>query len=250
MADMIIHPERSTDKMPRQLVEREVTPGVRSWVSPGLDSKRTTLVFCHGLKANRGFFVDTAIEMEKAGYGVVLLPMPGHDVSPEDTIGFGTRESVLIKKTLDSLKSQKIVLVGCSLGGAAVWLASDHPRVNAVVSESAFARLRPATKQWLDGVLPMGHLLFAPVIWFGAARTGIDPDAVNPIEIAKKWDRQKPVLVMHAENDNTIPLDEGKALAEAVGTELWVVPKASHATCQWRGGSEYVDRLKALAMKL
>jgi pimeloyl-ACP methyl ester carboxylesterase len=251
VANSIINAPRSVPMMPKQLVVWEPVPKVPAWVSPAVvqGKAKNVFIFSHGIKADRYFFADTARELVKRGYDVVLLPMPGHDEGPDQYLGFGPKEAELIKKTVDAVKADHIVLVGCSLGGAATWLASDHLRVDGVVTESAFAHLEPITHIWLDRAISGGSVIFRPVIWIVSGKLHINPSEVNPAETAAKWDHRKPALVMHAGDDNLIPIEHGRELAIVSGAEFWEVPGRSHAQCQ-DVGSEYVDRVEGVMKRV
>ncbi|MEI7984276.1 MAG: alpha/beta fold hydrolase [Armatimonadota bacterium] len=251
VANSIINAPRSVPMMPKQFVVWEPVPKVPAWVSPAVAQGKAKNVFIlsHGIKADRYFFADTARELVSRGYDVVLLPMPGHDESPDQYLGFGPKEAKLIKKTVDVLKADHVVLVGCSLGGASTWLASDHPKVDGVVTESAFSHLEPITHIWLDRAFPGGSTVFRPVIWIVSGKLHINPSEVNPAETAAKWDHRKPALVMHAGNDLLIPIAQGHELADVSGAEFWEVPGRSHAQCQ-DVGKEYVDRIEGVMKRV
>jgi pimeloyl-ACP methyl ester carboxylesterase len=232
LANSVMSPPRRVADMPDAFKEVEIVPGSPAWVSPDLETKDEVFVMSHGLGGDRGFFADTAIALQKKGYGVVLTAMPGQDTSKIKTIGFGTLESEVIKKTLDALKAKKIVIVGCSMGGAATWMASDHPKVAGIVTEGAYSRLGPVTKEWLKAKIPGGDIVFAPVIWIATWKLGIRAGDINPVEFAEKWDRSKPAVVIQAENDSLIPRVQADELAKASGAEYWVVKGVGHANCQ------------------
>jgi pimeloyl-ACP methyl ester carboxylesterase len=245
LANSVISPVRFRPTMPASFQEREIAPGNPAWVSPDLDKRDQVFVFSHGLGGSRDFFASTATELQKRGYGVVLLAMPGQDSHPAKTIGFGTTESQVIRATLDKLTAKRIVLVGCSMGGAATWMASDHPKVDAIATEGAYGRLDPVTKVWLRAKAPSGDILFAPVIWIATSRLRIKASEINPVDYAKRWDHAKPALVIQSANDDLIPREQADELAKASGAEYWVVEGTSHANAQGVG-AEYVGRLEAL----
>ena len=250
MVDMIISAPRSVPMMPRQFVIWEPVPKVPAWATPAVTQgkAKNVFIFSHGLKADRAFFVDTARGLVARGYDVVLLPMPGHDENPDQYLGFGPKEAKLIKQTVDAVKADHVVLVGCSLGGAATWLASDHPRVDGIVTESAFARLEPITHIWLDRAFAGGSVVFRPVIWVVSAKLHINPSEVNPVQTASKWDHHKPALVIHAGNDQLVPIADGHELAKASGAEFWECAGRGHSDCQ--DEKTYVDRVESVMRKV
>ena len=226
----------------------EPVPGVRAWVTPSLvdGPRKEVFVFSHGMKGNRDYWADTALKLQERGYQVVILPMPGQDDNPEKSLGFGPKEEQLIRRTVRALKAESVVLVGCSLGGAASWMASDEPGVSGVVSDSAFAHLEPATRGWLKKDLPFGDILLRPVIWFGTAMVGIKPDEINPVDTARHW-KDRPAMVIHGGEDRMIGTDQAEELAKASGAELWIIPGRGHADLQMH--QDYVDRVEAVMKK-
>jgi pimeloyl-ACP methyl ester carboxylesterase len=248
LADAVV--SRRNQDVPSRPTELEVwnpVPNVPAWASPAVSkgTAKNVFIFSHGLKANRAFFKTSALEMVKRGYDVVLLPLPGHDEHPDDKLGFGPKEAALIRSTLDAIKAEKIVLVGCSMGGAASWLASDHPKVDGIVTECAFGNLDPVTRVWFDRKMPGGSIVLRPVVWMASWKVGITPGDINPIETAKKWDRAKPALIIQAAEDKLIPIAQSKELATASGADYWLIPNMPHATCQ-QIGVEYEDRIESV----
>lgn len=260
-AGSFLSPFRIPVKTPAELRETSLSQPdaeVPMWVSPDLltDSiRREVFIFAHGYGNARSFWRETAIAIEKAGYGVVVLAMPGQDKNPRQMVGFGTTESELIVDAVSWVLGKagdeplKIILVGVSMGGAASWLASEKlPQVSGVVTEGAYARFGPIPGRWLDLTLPMGNVILRPVIWFAKKKSGLDPDVINPVESAAKW--SKPALVIHAERDRVMTHDHASELREASQADFWVVPGAAHSKCQTVAPQAYVERLISFAQKI
>lgn len=253
LADGLIHMPRSHPEKPSEFGVWQPVKDVNAWVTPSIiEGKRETVfVLCHGLGGDRGYYANTGLELQKRGYQVVILPMTGQDDNPSETVGFGPAESELIRQTVRALKAERTILVGCSLGGAAAWLASDEPGVSAVVSDSAFARLDEACEAWLKKDLPYGNILLRPVIWFGTARVGVKPSGVNPVDLASVWNPirnqipPKPALVIHGSEDRLFGKSNAERLAKAAEAELWIVPDKGHA--QPVDDPNYVGKLIELA---
>ncbi|MEI8281598.1 MAG: alpha/beta hydrolase [Armatimonadota bacterium] len=251
IADMIITRKRVPSIKPPQFSTWEPVPNVVSWTSPAVPegNAKNLFIFAHGIKADRSFFANTATVLMKRGYDVVLLPMPGHDVNPDPHIGFGVTESKLIKQTIDAVKADHIVLVGCSMGGAGTWLASDHPRVHGVVTESAYGRFEPITHIWFNRVFTGGDILFRPSVWIASNKLGLNPSDINPVETAAKWDHKKPALVIHGPIDSLIPYAQGQELAKVSGAELWSPENREHGKCQDEGDA-YIDHVESVMKRV
>lgn len=249
MATEVISPKRVIPLMPRAFKEWETSPGTMSWASPSVVSGKaeTVFVMAHGLGGQQDFYSDLGMKLQDEGYGVVIPPMPGQGTSPLKEVGFGVTESEVIKQTIDKIKAKHIILVGCSMGGAAVWLASDHPRVDAVITEGAYGRLEPVTRYWFERKTKGGAFLFRPVIWIASWRTGKQPSSVNPVETAAKF--KKPALVIQCGGDNLIPMEQAKELAQVSGAEFWEIPALKHA-CGQDVGPEYLEKIEKIAEKL
>ena len=218
------------------------------WVSDPLVSPVFVLV--HGYGGSQAGWSDVASLLHARGFGVVIPAMPGHGPLAKEQSGFAVKEADIVVDTVEWIHNHvegdsKVVLVGISMGGAACWLATErNPSIEAVVSEGSFARLGPATKQWLNRKAPGAHIALYPVTQMARRMTGVDPAAVNPVESAAKWGGKS--LVIHGEHDALFSTDDAREIAEAAGGDLWIVEGAGHAHCSSVDLEAYVDRLTAL----
>ncbi len=128
-----------------------------------------------------------------------------------------------------------IIIMGRSLGSAsAIEIAVNHKdKISGLILESGFA--------WTE---PLLRIL------------GIDPDAIGFKEesgfrnIDKIQTFDKPVLIIHAEQDHIIPFADGQALYDACSVSdktLLKIPGANHNDIFMRGLSEYMAAVKALS---
>jgi pimeloyl-ACP methyl ester carboxylesterase len=225
--------------------------GINAWTSD-LSHAKAVFVLVHGYGGNQSRWADTGNALTSKGFGVVIPALPGHDSRTEETCGFAIKESQVVLDTAAWIREHagedtEIVLVGISMGGAACWLASERdPKIHAVASEGAFARLEPATKRWFNAKVPGASTFLAPVIWFAKGMSGVDPATVNPVDAAAKW-KGRPALVIHGDQDQLFATFDAEALAEASGADLWIVKGATHAQCCNVDLKAYVDRLVKLA---
>ena len=229
--------------------------GERCFVSARLAAGKpvpVVFVLAHGLGGDRSSFIATANTLDKAGYGVILPPMPGQDVNTEDRIGFGVEESALLAKIADEARRRpgnpKIIVGGVSMGGAAAWLATARTKTDGVITESAFADAEQAAEDFLNSRIKGGALMLRPVVVFGGWRSGIALGKIRPVDAAR--DYQGPSVVIHAGEDRTIPLGHGERLAEAARTELLIVPNVAHAYARAPDPESYDRRFLDLAARV
>lgn len=246
------------------------------WASPGIGAKlaaregvaargagtgsatdppamRAVYVLIHGHGGHRGSWTEVYRGLVDAGFEVLVPEMPGHGVNPDPVCGFGPKESriaiALARAAREAAGGEvRIVGVGLSLGGAALWLAGrdDPDAFDAIVSEGSFAELQPTVDRWFSRVVPGMHVAMRPVQWFAQLRTGVHPSQVRPVEAARTW-RGRPALIIHAAEDRLAPEEDARRLADAAQAELWVVPGAGHAHA-WDGDPQgYLMRLISLA---
>lgn len=221
-----------------------------TWVG-GPDSPERVYLLVHGYGARQSFWNPLAGELSRRGHRVVVPPLPGHGLEGSPSTAFGIEEAKVVARTAKALRKlhpqSRIVLLGCSMGGAAGWLATEHAEgaVDAVASESAFARFDEAMAFWFERKLPGASITLRPVIWFASWMSGLTPSDNVPMEAAAKW-RGKPALVIQAGADQLIGRSHADRLAEAAGCEMWIVPKARHARVQDVALEEYAARLESL----
>ncbi len=197
-----------------------------AWATPGLAAGKgapVVFVMAHGYGGNRDTWKDLLQELPKRGFDAVAPCMPGQDASPDRTVGFGVKEARVVVDTVKWVRSQykgtppKIVLLGLSMGGASVWLASAiDPSVDGVVSEGAYANFEQAMNTWFDRKAPGASVYLKPVVWFASSLSGIKPGSVLPVESAALW-KGKPALVVQGAEDHLIVRSHADRLSVAAG---------------------------------
>ncbi|MGK2850754.1 MAG: alpha/beta hydrolase [Candidatus Limnocylindrales bacterium] len=201
--------------------------------------------------------------------GVLGLDFRGHGESADGLSTFGLLEVEDIAGALAWMGERgisRVALVGTSMGGisaiAAVAVLGDgslaaadidpdaprasidppRPRIVAVVADSVAPEL----------VVPIANRLSGPFRRFTAARLfdgaasilGADVRATEPIRVIGLVD-PVPVLLIHGEDDTTVPIAEGRRLAAQAGpaTEHWIVPGAGHSESHEVAGQDYERRV-------
>jgi fermentation-respiration switch protein FrsA (DUF1100 family) len=186
------------------------------WILPPRDAVGPVpyLVFTHGNGELIDDWLDAFATPRAWGMGVMLVEYPGYGRSPGAPSERSIREALLA--AYDHLASQpdvdrgRIFVHGRSLGGGpACALARERP-VAALILESTFTSLRPFFR-------PYG--LVGPLV--------LDPfDNVESVE-----QFEGPLLVLHGERDEIIPVAHGRELASrARAAELHVLD-CGHNDC-------------------
>src|SRR4051794_4935780 len=104
LARLYLGPRRSNPSMPKGAVAVEI-PGqpfaVPTWVSANVATAPVVFVCVHGYGGSRNAWRELLTHLPQHGYGVVVPALPGHDVSPDETRGFGSKESHVVIETVD-----------------------------------------------------------------------------------------------------------------------------------------------------
>lgn len=224
-----------------------------------LPSPCPTIVVCHGFKGfmEWGFFPALAELLADRGFVVVRFNFSGAGVRPgEDRVSdldafradTYSRELAELRAIVDGLDEittgdcdrLRLGLLGHSRGGAVALLAAADPRlaqeVRALVTWSAIARLDRWSAEEKERWRDEGEILVAN------ARTGqqlpVGIGLLDDLErhgteldpLAAAGRRTAPWLVVHGDEDESVPVAEGRRLAGAGGAaaELMVVEGAGH----------------------
>ena len=217
--------------------------GVRlaGWYVPaasGIGPDGPTVVVSHGWTNNKSGVIETLSVFHDA-YNVVLFDFRNHGQSQDSETTQGIDEQRDLAAVLDWLVANKgpetIVLWGQSMGGhAAVNVAADDPRVDALILDSTHSRLTvPMANRIENDGYPFGQA-GALVGVFGAwVRTGVNVMSDDPIQAVTELG-SRPVLIVHAGADDTIPPSDAEAMRDAavaagVDARLEVCASAGHA---------------------
>lgn len=222
--------------------------------------RRPTLVICHGFKGfmEWGFFPHLAQLLADRGFTVVRFNFTGSGMQPGDArvTDEGAFASATFSRDLDELlfllaavgatlaapivDRDRLGLFGHSRGGGTALLAAAHPEgskhLRALVTWSAISTFDRFSTEDKDLWRQRGSI---PVV---NARTGqelsIDRLVLDDLEarsaeldlLAAAQRRQAPWLLVHGEDDETVPVTEAEQLATAATdpTRVVSIPAAGH----------------------
>jgi uncharacterized protein len=170
---------------------------LHGWLIPGRTP--TTLLYSHGNAGNiSGRVAIARLLVDQLGVGVFLYDYRGYGKSEGTPTEAGLVSDALGARAAllrEGVAAQNIVYFGRSLGAAVtIDLALAHPP-RGVVLEAPFASVRAMAAT----VLPGGSWMF---------RTRWD-------SLAKIPNLRAPLLVLHGDADETIPLAQGRAIFDA-----------------------------------
>jgi uncharacterized protein len=222
---------------------------------PGVD--RGTVIFCHGFKGfwNWGGFPSALDALAGAGFYAIGFSFSGSGVARGDRVDEPERfaENTFTRQTDDlrdvtlaaregrlpphGRRADRVGLIGHSMGGGvAVLYAASDPRVGAIATWAGVAhvdRFPPeVVREWRSrGWTTItnartGQELRMSTAWLDDAernRASLDI-------LAAAGRLAAPLLVIHGEADESVPIAEARAIAQAAGerAQLRTLPGEGH----------------------
>ena len=208
----------------------------------GKRKPRGVFVLYHGNGENLSSHYVTMLWALKQGFDLFAFDYRGYgrsqgEASPEGTVRDG---EAALRWVHGEYPSTPILIVGQSLGGAvalrnAIDLKSEIP-FRAVVIEGSFPSYRRVGREvlsraWLSWPFQWLALLVLSDRWAPDGEIG----RIAPV----------PLLVLHAEDDRTVPYQFGEEIFWQAGEprELWKVPGRGHTDAFIRRGLGYPEKL-------
>ena len=231
-------PERRILRWPAEvgLTAREVTietddgERLHGWFVASEARSRGHVLFLHGNGGNIADRLDHASSLSRAGFDVLLFDYRGYGHSSGRPSEEGTyRDARAAREALlrqDEVEPSRVVYVGESLGGAvALALALDAPPLG-VVLQSAFTSVREMARE---------HYPYLPA--------ALVPDAYPSLSRVEKL--RSPLLVLHGERDEVVPVSHGRALFEAAREpkSLRIFPGLGHNDLLERAADDYAEAI-------
>lgn len=254
IGDQLTSPERETLTFtPKTLgvkyenitIKSEDEQDLYGWWIPH-PTPRATIVFAHGYGKNREQsdlpLKELIPEFHEQGYQFLTFDFRGSGISEGNRVTVGAKEQSDLAAAIAYAKERSdgpIVLYGVSMGAATALATADETDVAAVIADSPFSDLRGYLETNLPVWSDLPNFPFTPVImtvtpWF----TGLDADLVKPIDDIAQV--EAPVLLIHSQGDDAIPVGESEQLAEAgKEVELWVTDNDGHVQSHRSYQAEY-----------
>jgi alpha-beta hydrolase superfamily lysophospholipase len=207
-------------------IDTEDGERLHAWLVAGQAPAVGRIVLCHGNAGNIGDRVLTAALLSAAGFEVLLFDYRGYGLSSGKPDEEGTyrdaRAALAALSERPGHDRDPLFYLGESLGGAiALKLALESPP-RGLILQSTFTSIRQAARH---------HYPFIP--------PPLVPDAYPSLRAIAGL--RAPLLVLHGDRDELIPLAHGRALLDAAPEpkQLHVFAGSGHNDLIERAGREY-----------
>jgi uncharacterized protein len=215
---------------------------VRGWYLAPRNA--AVLMLVHGSPANRAELLPEATGLARAGFGILLLDMPGWGESGGQPT-WGAPSRAALRAGIDLVMArpgvERVGLYGFSMGSCvAAQVAASDARVSAVVLAGAFtsleAQLRHAYGSW-------GSITTWPATW-AARRHGLAVDELDTLQAVRQL-AGRPLLLVYGTDDNVVPaaMTEQVFAAAPEPKQRLVVKGAAHGDYAQVMGDAYVEQL-------
>lgn len=193
------------------------------------------LLWCHGNAGNVIHRLDNLVELYRLGFSVFLFDYRGYGRSQGRPTEEGLYRDALA--AYDYLAKdrhvapERLVLFGRSLGGAVAGQVAAQRPAAGLILESAFPSIAAVAR---------AHYFGLPVDWLLGAEFNLAKELAG---------LSLPVLVIHGDRDDTIPIELGRQLFDAARPpkDFYPVPGADHNDLYAVGGRAYFQRLRQFA---
>jgi pimeloyl-ACP methyl ester carboxylesterase len=195
------------------------------------------VLLCHGNAGNVGDRVAHVDLLSAAGFDVLAFDYRGYGRSTgrpsEQGLGRDARAARVALLDQDGVDPDRVLYLGESLGGAvALALALERPPAGLIL-HSAFTSVRDLARR---------HYPLIP--------RALVPDAYPSLRLIGRL--TVPLLVLHGERDEIVPLMHAEALAEAAAgpKRMHVFAGAGHNDLLARAGPEWARAIASWAREL
>ncbi len=193
------------------------------------------LVIVHGWSRNVERALPYIRHLQPLGYTLLAIDARNHGSStPLEAPTVGTfTEDVLaaIQYLAEKNPSTRLGVIGLSVGGgAAIAATGQDKRIQAAITVGAIAHpVDLMQAHFAERNIP--GFVTASLFLYMRLRYGIDYERIAPVNHIPNAVGK--LLIIHGENDETVPLAHGRRLAAAneANARLWVVPDKAHSDC-------------------
>lgn len=206
----------------------------------------------HGWGANSGVTLPLVEFAAPVSSHVITYDARGHgrnSVAPQVNL---TTFRDDVRRAVDAVREvaprRPLVVIAHSMGGAgSILAAADGARISGLLTIASPYHVYDTIVAYLNDQGLPGGLIVRLVKPFWRLRVGVPERDIHPGKAAERI--RIPFKVVHPEVDSRVVLEEGEALARAVGVELVTIPSAGHTDVLGRPelGDEIVRFLEGFA---
>jgi alpha-beta hydrolase superfamily lysophospholipase len=223
------------------------------WLLPG-KAQSGAIILLHGVRENRTKMLERARWLSREGFTILLFDFQAHGESMGKQITFGWLESrdvqAVVKFMREQFPTERLGIIGVSLGGASTLLASPPIEADALVLESVYPTITQAVNDRLTHHLGKWAGILTPVLTSQfKMRIGITPEALRPIDHISKLTMPKFILAGTEDHHTTIAETRDLFQAAALPKQLWEVEGAAHIDLHNFARSEYEKRVGGFLKK-
>ena len=222
---------------------------VHGWLAYGKPGGGVVLL-AHSMRSNRLEMLSRARFLKDQGYSALLIDLQAHGETAGEKITFGLRESENVEASIAFLRktfpAERIGAIGASLGAAAIVLAKQDLRLDAVILESLHATIEEAVDNRLKLYFGnYGSVLLPLMLSQLSFHLDTSLDELSPITRINNLN--SPVLFISGTRDAHTTQSETERLYAAARNpkELWIVPGGGHFNMHSYAGKEYEQRITA-----
>ncbi len=182
---------------------------LEGWLLPS-HIQNGTILFIHGMGSNRESLLEQAISLHNLGYTALLFDLRGHGSSDSSVTTLGHHEvkdvyaALAFLKTQTHVNSDRLAVVGHSMGAAIALLASSKLTFEAMILESCYAEVKANLAASIKAFTNLPAVPFVQMmLLLGTLRTKVKLARLRPIE-ALVGLKNTPVLFIHGQKDKTI----------------------------------------------
>lgn len=202
----------------------------------GRENTGPLIIAIHGWENTSDKFLPLAKYLTGKNFRVVLLNTRNHGASDSDGYSTMVKYSEDLTNTCDNYRQLlkddvRIVLVGHSLGAAtSIYVASKRSDISAVVAIAGFADMETVLlKTFRKNRIPA--FLGPFIIEYLEKKIGAPLHDLAPKN--RITDLTIPVLIIHGDKDNIIPLEDAERIVASSGnksTRLWINEGGNHSS--------------------
>jgi fermentation-respiration switch protein FrsA (DUF1100 family) len=211
-----------------------------------------TVIFVHGIAANRLMGLWYAGIYFDQGYNVLIYDSRAHGASGGESVTWGYFEKYDLDQWVDWIKERQpngvVGIHGVSMGAAT---ALEHTKLNEAskrvrfyIADSSYSDLEELLTQQIDGAVSAHNplwvkslLKYSSIVAY--VRSGFRYEDVSPVKAVTSV--TTPILYLHGEDDKLVPVAMSKQLVAASKgvKEIHTFPGVGHAMAIFDRKAEY-----------